>query len=100
MNKPLDGDYTVFIHLVDEHDQMAGQGDGQPMGGFYPSSRWTPGEILDDVHHIVAKQKLAPGNYRVYVGLFDPVTGKRLPVLDSQGNPAGERVQVATIQIP
>jgi hypothetical protein len=94
----LDRDYSVFVHLVDAGDKMVAQADALPLQGFYPTSRWESGEILNDTHRLSVPADLQPGAYQILVGLYDPVTGQRLPVLDSAGNPADTQVHVTTLQ--
>ena len=44
--KPVDQNYTVFTHVIDQlGKQIAGQ-DNQPVNGTYPTSRWMPGEYV------------------------------------------------------
>lgn len=39
------------------------------------------------------------GKYRIYVGLYDPDTGERLPVLDDQGRASDDRIALADLEI-
>jgi hypothetical protein len=36
----IEQDYAVFVHLLDGHCGMLGQGDGLPLGGIYPTQVW------------------------------------------------------------
>ena len=73
-------DYTVFVHLLDEQGNLAGQADSPPAAGAYPTSLWETGEIVIDRH---ALPDLPPGRYELKVGLYRPDTGERLPVAGS-----------------
>jgi 4-amino-4-deoxy-L-arabinose transferase-like glycosyltransferase len=95
---PPDTDYTVFIHLRDAADHTVAQADAPPLQGFYRTSAWQLGEILNDTHRLTPPADLKPGMYRLYAGLYDPQTGQRLPVLDAAGREAGNEVAVATAQ--
>ena len=44
----VNGDYTVFAHLVDSGGQTVAQHDGMPSLGNRPTSGWRLGEIVDD----------------------------------------------------
>jgi hypothetical protein len=99
VTSPLDNDYTVFIHLLGAGDRIAGQGDGPPLEGFYPTSFWGVGETLVDRHRLLVHDDAPPGDYRVAVGLYDRATMQRLPVLAADGQPTGDRIIVATIQV-
>jgi len=73
-------DYTIFVHLLDPAGQLAGQADGPPANGAYPTSLWDPGEIIVDPH---ALPELPAGRYRIQLGLYRPDTGERLPAAGS-----------------
>lgn len=64
-------DYTVFVHIVDSSGGIAAQADGPPLGGFWPTSAWQPGYPLADPHTFTVP---SPGEYRIFVGLYDPAT--------------------------
>ncbi|MBU0704219.1 MAG: glycosyltransferase family 39 protein [Chloroflexi bacterium] len=76
----MDEEYTVFVHLLDEDGALLGQADGPPLNGDYPTSYWSPGELLADTH-------IAPPGSGVYllVGLYRPTDGARLPVRAATG---------------
>ena len=75
---PVGADYTVFIHLLDGGDQVRGQGDGPPAGGFCPTSFWDPGEIVVDEHRLSVDADAPAGTYRLAVGLYFLPSGERL----------------------
>ena len=79
--------YTVFVHLRDSGGQALAQADSPPQAGSYPTSFWDEGEVIGDPHRIEVPANAIPGDYRIYVGLYRPATGERLPVT---GNPNGE----------
>jgi hypothetical protein len=77
-------DYTVFVHLLNEAgDRVAGH-DGQPVGGRYPTTIWTPGERIPD-RHVLDTTGLSPGKYRAAVGLYNAQTGQRVPIAGMAG---------------
>jgi hypothetical protein len=77
---PPETDYTAFVHLIGPDGQVAAQHDGPPVGGYAPTSGWTPGSPVDDRHAVMLPRDMAPGAYRLQVGLYHPLTGERLPV--------------------
>lgn len=70
-------DYTVFVHIIDDQGNLVAQADGPPVEGSYPTSLWDPGEIIVDRRTM---PDLQPGYYTVRMGMYEPVTGRRLPV--------------------
>jgi hypothetical protein len=75
---PLTRNYQVFTHLYD--GQLRAQHDGAPECGFYPTTRWEPGEIVADPHRIPLAADMAPGSVQLLVGMYDLLTLDRLPV--------------------
>ncbi|HEY3107243.1 MAG TPA: hypothetical protein VGL23_00720, partial [Chloroflexota bacterium] len=75
-------DLTVFVHLRDAAGQVVAQDDRQPADRGYPTSIWDAGEQVADPHPLAPP----PGRYRVFVGLYDAATLKRLPRADGGGD--------------
>ena len=71
-------DYTVLLHLLDTGGEIWGQGDGPPLGGFYPTGFWDPGEVVADRHTVSIRADAPPGTYRLATGLYQLSTGRRL----------------------
>lgn len=74
---PLDRDYTLFIHIYDAGGQRVAQRDLPLRYEDYPTSRWQPGELVID-RADMPLPALAPGPYRLLVGLYDAATGAPL----------------------
>ena len=92
----LDADYTVFVHLVPPGGDGAplSQGDAPPMDGRWPTYLWLPGVVLSDLHRVPLPADVAPGEYDLLVGLYDPNTGTRLPLVTG-----GDAVRIPDIPI-
>ena len=87
--QPSPGDYKVFTHLLDERREIQGQSDSVPDNGNAPTSDWRPGDIIIDRYEIPLRATAQPGTLAVEIGLYDPLTGVRLPLLRA-GQPAAE----------
>jgi hypothetical protein len=74
--------YTVFVHLVDAAGTQLTTGDAPPVQGDFPTNLWRAGDWIDDAHTLQIPPDLAPGSYRLLVGLYDPVSGARLGLVD------------------
>jgi hypothetical protein len=87
VRQPAAQDLKLFLHLVPmDGDAQVAQSDALILGGRYPVSLWTPGEQLHDRHELQVPADLAPGNYRLRIGLYpgDAWTA-RLPVSTAGG---------------
>jgi hypothetical protein len=82
---PMDQDYIVFVHLLDEGGNLRAQQDCQPQRGDYPTSLWRLGEVIWDGHEIPLPADLPAGTYRLVAGMYLLESMERLPVLDETG---------------
>ncbi|HXF64675.1 MAG TPA: hypothetical protein VNK95_23805, partial [Caldilineaceae bacterium] len=90
-------DYTAFVHLVGPDGALAAQADQPPLGGFWPTSAWPPGQQVADTFVLALPADAPPGEYRFVTGLYDPATVTRLPVSRS-GKPLGDAFLLTTVQ--
>jgi hypothetical protein len=81
-----DGDYTVFVHLVDPNGQVAAQTDMPPRGGFAPTSQWQTNSTLSDKHGLILPVNLPADEYTVRVGLYRSDDQTPLPVTGGIGS--------------
>ncbi len=95
---PMDISYQVFTHLEGEGG-LAAQADGVPVCWRYPTDAWRPGQIIADQHAITLPPEIAPGRYRLEIGLYEPDTFTRLDVLDIAGNPAGTSLRLDEVNV-
>lgn len=77
--------YTVFVHLLDQGEEIHGQRDSQPVGGAYPTMFWSPEKAVEDRYVVPVSGDAPAGQYRLVVGLYDLATLQRLPAFDSGG---------------
>ena len=86
--------YTVFAQLLAGDNTVVAQSDSAPAGGTRPTTGWLPGEIITDPHTLSLPSNPSPGPYRLIAGLYDPVTGQRLPVRAADGTPVADFITV------
>jgi hypothetical protein len=96
--REMDTSYTVFTHVLDQAEQIRGQQDNPPVAGTYPTTLWVPGEVVVDRYDIAIRADTPPGMHVIEVGLYDPATLQRLPVLDPSGA-LGDRILLGQIEI-
>ena len=82
---PVPADYKVFVHLLTADGRLLAQDDSEPVGWTYPTGRWRVGEYVMDDHWLTLPAGASRGEVRLSVGMYDPVTGDRLPVYDEGG---------------
>jgi len=98
--QPATASYQVFVHLVDQGGRIVAQSDAFPSVAAplpagelapYPTDRWAPGEVVTDVHVLQLPSDMASGDaqggqaYQLYAGMYDPLSGQRLPARDRNG---------------
>ncbi len=87
----MDRDYKVFVHLSSLDDgAIVAQYDGMPRDWTYPTSWWDKDEIITDTITLDTSG-LSPGHYEVAVGMYNPDTLERLPVVDQAGTALPEQ---------
>jgi len=75
--------YKFFVHLLDaETGELAAQVDVMPRNWGYPTRWWGQGEFVSDEIRLSVSD-VAHGTYRLAIGVYDPETGARLPVVDA-----------------
>jgi hypothetical protein len=77
--REMETNYKVFVHLLNSDGQVVGQHDGDPVGGFPPTTRWLPGEISPDRHRILLPEGTVGGEYGLKVGMYAPPSESASP---------------------
>lgn len=80
--RQVDHDYTVFVHLVNEHDEIVTQHDGPPQSGEMPTSSWIPQGLVIDRHTMPLPDGMQARQYQLAVGLYSLHSMERLRVVD------------------
>jgi len=89
--------YTAFAQLLDSGGALVAQRDQVPGDGAFPTTSWVEGEVLTDTYRITLPAGLAPGQYTLIVGMYDPKTGARLPVTAAGGTATGDALRLITV---
>jgi len=77
---PVDADYFLFIHVVNDRTERVAQVD-VPLGtDRWPSRMWRPGRSFSTLHRVPLPPNLPNGTYRLAIGVYDPQTFTRLPL--------------------
>jgi hypothetical protein len=103
--RPIETNYTAFVHAIGPDQVMRGQWDSMPGQGASPTGGWLPGEIVADHYAVPMAKDAPPWSYDIFVGMYDAATGQRLPAASLE-SPLSDnrawlgRVQVVTSPIP
>jgi hypothetical protein len=69
---PIDTSYLVALRLVDGEGSEVDRASSLPADGLYPTSVWSAGEIVRDVHSFWIGPSLPDGEYAIELGMVGP----------------------------
>lgn len=96
----MDQLYFVFVHVVDAEGRIVTQHDQSPgIRGKQPTTSWLPGEVITDPVDLTLPTDIAAGDYTLRLGMYLPPDGPRLLVLNNEGRPVADSVDVGTIRV-
>jgi len=95
---PMESDYRIFAHILGVENQVWANSDGQPAGGSAPTSRWQPGQIVEDIRDLTIGLTTPPDFYDIEVGMYVP-GGDRLPVVAEEGHWLDNRALLSKILV-
>jgi hypothetical protein len=101
----IEQDYKVFIHLVGQEfnpdlgNPLWGQVDRLPLEGAVPMPAWAPGVVIEDRYLLPVDPDTPPGAYQLVVGMYDGLSGERLPVFDAAGQPLGDAITLQSVEV-
>ncbi|MBN1680107.1 MAG: glycosyltransferase family 39 protein [Anaerolineae bacterium] len=82
---PLATRYKVTVQLLAPDGTLITQHDGEPGNNLVPTTIWTPGERVIDLHGLVIPPDQTPGEITLAVGLYDiDAPSERLPITASE----------------
>jgi mannosyltransferase len=91
--------YKVFVHLVDLDGQIVAQADGEPGDGMHLTTGWQPTDgVFADRYGVLVPDSAGPGDYQVWVGMYDVSGAPRLPI-SVQGAAAGDAFSLAMVTV-
>jgi mannosyltransferase len=87
---PVAASYHVFVHVAPLDAPPVAQADGVPVDWQRPTTSWRAGEVIADTY-TVSLAGVAPGQYNLLVGMYDPAAGGQRPttVVDGEVIPGG-----------
>ena len=74
-NASFDGDYLVFLHVIEPDGEKLWQDDHAPT---VPTSQWKPGQTIEYSRTVFVPNYPYIGEANLRIGLYNPATQKRL----------------------
>jgi hypothetical protein len=86
--QPLERDYVVFANILDPQTfTKYAESNAMPVQWTRPTSTWTVGEIVEDVHTLTVVENVAEGVFPIEIGLYLQQEGfPRLGVIGTYNN--------------
>lgn len=75
--------YDILLQITTIDGQIAAEYKSKPVSGTNPMSNWTISEQIPDAYQLIIPQSLPPGKYQLRLGLVDPLTGNKLPIIST-----------------
>ena len=80
-------DFSFFVHLLNEGDQVLVKRYGHPGGGSLRTTRWQPGLIYEDSQELTLPADLTGRTaLRLHIGWWKYPDGYAVPAVDDAGN--------------
>jgi hypothetical protein len=97
--RPIPLPYKVFNQVRDANGGTIAQKDAFSVCDREPTTTWTPGKLITDIHDITLPKDAPASTFGLYTGLYLEETFARLPVLDAAGMPMSDQVQITQLTI-
>jgi len=93
---PVQGDYTIFVHLLDMDQRMFGGHDDRPTP---PTTAWLPAAVVEDIHTFTVPPDTPPGAYQVELGLYTRPGFDRLTLLSDVSAAGADRLLLGPLSV-
>lgn len=95
-------EHTAFVQVLGP-DGVVGQSDLPPGGADgtvrpWAANWWQPGVVVHEQRVLHLAQPIESANQRLIVGVYDPATAVRLPVLDENNKPVGDSWEITDFE--
>ncbi len=94
-------DLVSFVHIGKgrHSDPLVANHDAQICGHSYPTSRWSAGELLLDVHNLTVADDAPSDTYEIAVGVYRASDQMRLEIVQSTHQVQDNRVTIGTLTV-
>jgi hypothetical protein len=97
---PITTRYKVFAQLLRADNVLFAQSDSFPAAERRPTTGWLPQEIIRDTHNLELPPEIPADSYQLIAGLYDPLTGERLSILNENGEPIADAIFLTRVNLP
>ena len=98
--KQIEVDLKTTLYLIDQDGHRAGQVDDLLVSDSYPFVHtWQPGEKTGSYHILSSLPAIPPGQYQLYLGVYDDATQQRFPILETDGETTHPAFCLGTLEI-
>jgi hypothetical protein len=93
-------DFKSFVQLLDAGGAGAiAQSDGDPVGGFTPTSQWRSGEVIEETRELRIPEDVPPGSLPLIAGLYRLQPLQNLPAAQGSVTLPDGRIPLGEIQV-
>jgi len=95
---PLTESYDIFTQIIDRSDAYkAGQTDGEPGCGLFPTTEWLPGDIIADRYYIPLAEDARATTYTLLIGIVGDAGN--LEITTPDGTSLGDAIGLDEVRI-
>lgn len=95
----MEDDYIIVLTLNDPTGREWAKRQSMPQGGFARTSLFALSEIISDRHAIYVAPGVPPGNYTVQLRVYDPLSGRNLPVAKTGQGSGSDWLNLGTVAV-
>jgi hypothetical protein len=77
---------TIFVHMGQPDQAPIAQADGDFWLGMLPLPTLAPGDTIQEQRIIPLPEGIPPSQYEIHIGVYNRLTGARLPATTPQGD--------------
>jgi 4-amino-4-deoxy-L-arabinose transferase-like glycosyltransferase len=101
--KPITQDYKIFANILDSQSLTKyAASDGMPVNWNAPTSTWTPGKIITDMHTLNVDPNTPPGIYETEIGWYlqaEDGSFPRLRIVTPDGGMADNFLNLSRVRV-
>jgi 4-amino-4-deoxy-L-arabinose transferase-like glycosyltransferase len=99
-SRPMGKDYKVAVYLLDGQGRLVGQVDKLLLSkSLRPTSDWTVDQIEMDYYNLPSMPATPPGEYTIWVAVYDAETMERLAVHDERAGTTASSRRVGSLHV-